>query len=223
MALANNLVELRQLLVERFPHTRLGLPAAASSVEPIPTGVPSLDKILSGGLPRGALTELVGVGPGSGSCLVLHALLRETARNGQFMALIDGADSFDACAVEATILARLLWLRCVSVEQALKASDLLLRDPNLPLVVLDLKLNTARELRKLSSSVWHRFVRLLEQSETAVLVVTPEPLVGGVSWRVECENALKLEALAGSPANSLSSLRFNLLRSPAAGTEAKTG
>ena len=54
-------------------------------------------------------------------------------------------------------------------------------------------------------------------------VVTPEPLVGGVSWRVECENALKLEALAGSPANSLSSLRFNLLRSPAAGTEAKTG
>src|SRR5204862_1713111 len=126
-------------------------------------------------LPRGGLAELVGAGPGSGSAQVVHALLRRVAHAGEYLALVDGADSFDVDAAEPTTLTRLLWVRCQKAEEALKAADLLLRDRNFPLLVLDLQLNPQAQLRKIPSSVWHRFRRLLEQNGATVLVVTPCP------------------------------------------------
>src|SRR5262245_23197830 len=106
-----SIVDLRRVLSGRFPgaHARRGpLPANA----PISTGVAALDAILGGGLPKGRFTELVGDGPGSGSAQVLHALLRRVSRDGQFLALVDGADSFDVDAERPETLARLLWVRC---------------------------------------------------------------------------------------------------------------
>jgi hypothetical protein len=138
---------------------------------------------------------------------------------GQFLTLVDGADSFDVGAVEPEILAHLLWVRCSNIEEALKAGDLLLRDRNVPLVVLDLKLNSAAQLRKISSSVWFRFSRLLEQNRATVLVVTPFQSVGGATCRVQVESELGLEALAKSPETLLNQLRFTLLRSAFAGSE----
>lgn len=216
MSSANNLVELRQLLAARFPQVRIGLPALAGSVPAIATEVPGLDSILGGGLPRGELTELVGAGRGSGSCLVLHALLRRAAMEGQPVALVDGADSFDVTAVAPEVLAHLLWVRCARTDDALKAADLLLRDPNFPLVVIDLKLNSPEQLRKINASIWHRFARLLEQNETTVLVITPKPLISGVSCRVQCENRLGIDALLHVPSQILPTLRFSLPRSLAA-------
>jgi hypothetical protein len=221
MPSANNLVELRQLLAERFPGARIGLPAVLGPPATVATGVPALDAILGGGLPRGEFTELVGAGHGSGSGLVLHTFLRQAAMNSQPVALVDGADSFDVTSVAAEVLARLLWVRCDRAEEALKAADLLLRDPNFPLVVIDLKLNPLRQLRKINSSLWHRFARLLEQNETTVLVITPVPLIGGVTCRVQCENRLGIDALARAPSQVLPTLQFSLLRSLAAETEAQ--
>ena len=37
-----------------------------------------------------------------------------------------------------TVLSRLLWVRCRGAAEAMKAADLILRDGNLPLVLLDL-------------------------------------------------------------------------------------
>ena len=222
MSSANNLVELRQLLAERFPQARIGLPALAGSLPAIATGVPGLDSILDGGLPRGELTELVGAGGGSGSCLVLHALLRRAAMEGHPVALVDGADSFDVTAVAPEVLAHLLWVRCARTDDALKAADLLLRDPNFSLVVIDLKLNSPEQLRKINTSVWHRFARLLEQNETTVLVITPKPLISGVSCRVQCENRLGIDALKHVPSQVLPTLQFSLPRSLTAQGEART-
>ena len=75
-----------------------------------PTGVASLDAELPGGWAMGELSELVGAGEGSGSAQLLHALLQHTAAAGRFVALVDGADSFDADAAGAGTLARLLWV-----------------------------------------------------------------------------------------------------------------
>jgi hypothetical protein len=222
MPSANNLVELRQLLAERFPQARLGLPTVPGPPSTIATGVPALDALLGGGLPRGEFTELVGVGHGSGSSLVLHALLRQAAMNRQPVALLDGADSFDVTSVAPEVLAHLLWVRCAGTDEALKAADLLLRDPNFPLVVIDLKLSAPGPLRKINSSLWHRFGRLLEQNETTVLVVTPTPLIGGVSCRVQCENRLGLDELTRAPAQVWPTLQFSLLRSLAAEAGAQT-
>jgi len=155
---------------------------------------------------------LVGAGHGSGSAQVIHALLRQTAADGQFLALVDGADSFDVSAVEPDVLAHLLWVRCTNAGDALKAADLLLRDSNFPLVAIDLKLNSAVQLRKISSSTWYRLGRILEQSRTAVLVITPQAFVSGVAWRVQVESSLGIEALAQSPEEIVRQLRFMLLR-----------
>jgi len=115
MRATGNIVELRRLLAERFPRVRNGF-ADALPVDACPTGVAALDDLLGGGLPRGQLTELVGAGPGSGSVQVLHAWLRRVAADGQFLALVDGADGFDVDAVEPDALARLLW--CVARKPA---------------------------------------------------------------------------------------------------------
>jgi hypothetical protein len=209
MSVPAKIIKLRQLLAERFPQANRNA-QTAPAVAVHPTGVGELDALLGGGLPRGELNELVGVGPGSGSAQVIHRLLHQTAADGQFLALVDGTDSFDVDAVEPEVLARLLWVRCQNADEALKAMDLLLRDRNFPLVVLDLKLNPAAQLRKISSATWFRLSRLLEQNATAVLVVTPHPLVGHATWRVRVESGLGVEALAQPPRDR--QLHFHLLR-----------
>ena len=210
MQTTHELVELRRLLTERFP--RAHVRPAPDPGDRIATGLPALDALLRGGLPRGTLTELVGAGNGSGSAQVIHALLHRVAASGQFLALVDGMDSFDVEAVASAVLARLLWVRCSTTEEALKAADILLRDRNIPSVVLDLKLNPLAQLRKISSSVWHRFRRLQEQNGTTVMVVTPTPLVGGAACRVRVESRLGIEALSQPPGELSAKLRFELLK-----------
>ena len=214
----SNLVELRRLLAERFPNVRRGF-APGPDAAVVPAGVPALDSLLHGGLRRGQLTELVGSGDGSGSAQVIHALLRSVAADGKFLALIDGADSFDVDAVEPDVLTRLLWVRCAKADEAIKAADILLRDRNFPFVVLDLKLNPAVQLRKIPANVWHRFRRLQEQNGTTALVVTPTQLVGGAHCRVRMESGLGLDALTDPPEVVLARLQFELLR----GAESEEG
>jgi len=210
MRAAENLVELRRLLAEKFPqaHTARRLKSALA----LATGVPQLDALLGGGWPKGRLSELVGAGAGSGSAQVIHALLHRVAADGRFLALVDGLDSFDVDAVEPDVLARLLWVRCARADEALKAADILLRDRNFPVVVVDLKLNSVSQLRKIPSSAWHRFRRLQEQNGTTVLIITPTPLVGGTHCRVRVEGQLGIEAMAKPPAEVAGRLQFALLR-----------
>jgi len=211
MTTAANIVELRRLLAERHPHTT-GLRPASLERPVIPTGIAALDEQLHGGWPKGRLAELIGAGSGSGSAQVIHALLQQVAGAGQFLALVDGQDSFDVDAVEADVLTRLLWVRCAKVDEALKAADILLRDSNFPVVIIDLKLNPMAQLRKIPSSVWHRFRRLQEQNATTLLVVTPLQLVGSAHCRVRVESRLTLKALTHPPSDIVPHLSFEVLR-----------
>ncbi len=213
-----NIVELRRLLAERHPAAR-GLPRPPLERPVVPSGLPALDTLLHGGWPKGQLSELIGDGPGSGSTQIIHALLQQLAATGQFLALIDGRDSFDVDAVEPDVLARLLWVRCQQADEALKAADILLRDRNFPFVLIDLKLNPAAQLRKIPSSVWHRFRRLQEQNGTTVLVVTPTQLIGGAHCRVRVASQLNLNALTHPPTIET----FELLRAPDGDVAQKTG
>lgn len=201
-------VELRQLLAERFVNARRA--GVSSRANVVPSGIAMLDDLLEGGFPRGGFTELVADGHGSGSAQFLHLWLQRVALDGQFLALIDGADSFDATVEAPEVLARLLWVRCRKADEALQAADILLRDRNFPLVALDLRLNPPAQFRKISSAVWHRFRRLLEQSQATVVVVTSQPFVSGATCRVRIEAGLGLEAL--KEARLEHRLRFTLLR-----------
>jgi multidrug efflux pump subunit AcrA (membrane-fusion protein) len=95
----------------------------------------------------------------------------EPVRPGQPLFAMDQIQlqaSVNADAAEAADLSRLLWVRCRQASEALQAADILLRDRNFPLVVLDLKLNPSTQLRRIPGTVWHRFGRLLEQQRTAL-------------------------------------------------------
>jgi len=188
MQAVTNIVQLRQLLAERFPNVRMGLGNSSKSTACWPSGISQLDALLDGGLPKSALTELVSSHASAGSGLVMHALLRKAAGRRQWVALLDGNDSFDPTAFENAALSRLLWVRCENATQALKAADFLLRDGNLSLAILDLRVNPARQLQKIPASSWYRLQRCLEPRATALLVLTPpfhrasEHLIG--SWLV---------------------------------------
>jgi len=207
---------LEELLRTRVPNVRLGV-QGRRRVAPVPSGIAALDELLGGGWPGGDVSELVGEGPGSGSAQVLHGFLRGLARDGRFLALVDGLDSLDIDAEEPGTLARLLWVRCRSAAEALKAADLVLRDRNLPVVVIDLKLNPVAQLRRISGSVWHRFSRLAEHHGTTVVVMTPFALVGGAAARVSVAMARPLGSLDATvgPEDILRGLRFSLLRQEA--------
>src|SRR6185369_8652317 len=63
-----SIIELRNLLAERFPNVRLGsAPAVCKSAAVWPTGLPQIDRLLGGGLPKSAMTELVSTQLSSGS------------------------------------------------------------------------------------------------------------------------------------------------------------
>lgn len=193
------IIELRQWLAKRLPRARLGAAPARTAPDTVPTGLGPVDDALGGGLPKGAFTELVAPGEGSGSAQFVHALLRHTAAAGRFLTLVDGADSLDVDALEPEALAHLLWIRCRSTTEALQTTDLLLRDRNIGLVVLDLKLNPAHELRRVQGTVWYRLGRLMEQQGGTVLVVTPHPLVSGAAARIVSRTRLDHRDLERSP------------------------
>src|SRR4051794_4731362 len=132
MPATSKIVDLRQLLAERFPQ-----PHVAPQSRLI-TGVPTLDAAGGGGLPKGAITELTRAQPSAGTASLVRLLLQMAQRDRTFIALIDGRDSFDPSGASADSLRHLLWVRCTKALDAVKAADLLLRDGNFPLVVLDL-------------------------------------------------------------------------------------
>src|SRR3954470_6251974 len=208
---APNVIELRQLLAEKFPglRTRVDeLPAAARHYWP--TDLPALDGPLHGGLPRGALTEVVAGNRGQGGALLMTTLLRRALGENQFVAVIDGQDSLDVTALDAG-LSRLLWIRCHTAAESLKAADLLLRDGNVPLVLLDLAINPAIQLRKIPATTWYRFQRILEPTSTVCVVLTPRPMVSPARARVTMHSRFSLSALERDPAELLGELKLEVV------------
>jgi hypothetical protein len=182
---AANVIQLRQLLREKLPELRLSLEELPSQRQNHwPTGLAQIDGLLHGGLPKGALTEVVAARRGSGSALLMKALFTQAARKKEIVALVDGHDSFDVTAVEEKLLKRLLWVRCHSAEEALKAADLLLRDQNVPVVLLDLMANPALQVRRIPATTWFRFQRIAEQGSTVCVVLTPQPMVSPAQARI---------------------------------------
>lgn len=209
-----NISQLRRLLAERFPRQRLGSPCTPPPAGGCkPTGVSGLDALLKGGLPPGAITELVASNPASGSSLVLLRLIESVQGSGEWLVLVDGHDSFDPSPLADAALSCLLWVRCRDAAAAMRAADFLLRDDNMPLVILDLRLNPANQLRRISSSQWYRLQRLTKQRSCALLVITPFAMVGSAQFRLALQSRFRLADLARGADELVSELKFEQLRS----------
>jgi hypothetical protein len=186
-AASDRIVHLRQLLAGH-------LEAATPNPEEIyPTGLPALDEH---GLPRGALTEIVSTpAAGPGGTLLLYGLLHASLAEGRRAVLIDGKDAFAPAGLPQAELDRLLWVRCRDAWEALKAADLIVRDGNIPLVVLLLALNPEGECRRLPATAWHRLQMLAEKAAVALVVFTARGQVGCARLRLSAGGAFPLEKL----------------------------
>lgn len=181
----------REQLVDVRPASRLEL---RPRPEMLPSGVRELDAI-TGGIPRGCLTEICGLASSGKTSLLLAALAAATRRQ-EACVLIDASDSFALASaqVAGVDFTKLLWVRCgVSpsrrpvadasrekkrnqiewrLEQVLKSTDLVLQSGGFGLVALDLAGIPEKFVRRISLASWFRFQRAVENTKTALLVVT---------------------------------------------------
>ncbi len=173
----DKIVALRELLAQRFPQAN---PLGRSRC--VPTGIPAIDEAV-GGLPIGAVTEVVCAAPSCGGML-LQARVLEMCRTQRLrVALIDGTDNFDPQSFTQNDLAHLVWVRCVNFRQVMQAADLMTRDANFGLVILDLRRQADRDLRREPPTSWYRLQRAAEQSDLPLLVETPRALVPSAQLR----------------------------------------
>ena len=201
---SDKVLHLRQLLAERFKE------ASLPSQETYATGLPALDDI---GLPRGALTEVVASNSSNpGGTLLFYALLHAVLRQGERVILVDGKNSFVPNGVSPSDLPHLLWVRCHQAWEAIKATDLAVRDGNIPLVVVFLALNPPGELRKIPAPSWHRLQLLAEKSDATVLVFTPQAQVGCARLRLSVDGSFPLKKLHVARAGLVSSLNLHVAR-----------
>jgi recombination protein RecA len=144
------------------------------SVETVLTGIPEIDA-LAGGFPRGALTEICGP-PCSGRTTVLLSALASRTAEAEVCALIDARDSFDPRSAEAAgvELRQLLWVRCQSLEQSLRAADLVIQGGGFGFIALDLSDVAPETVRHVPLNAWFRFRRAVEDTSTVLLVLEQE-------------------------------------------------
>ena len=159
----------------------------------VSTGLAALDA-LTGGLPRGALSEITGPASSGRTGVMLAALAQATGRR-EVCALVDASDSFDpaSAAAAGVDLERLLWVRCSErsslsphkdhppraalgrLEQMLKVTDLLLQGGGFGMVVLDLGDIPIDSARRVPLTSWFRFRRAVEPTATVLLLLEQEP------------------------------------------------
>ena len=143
-------------------------------VETLPTGITEIDRALPG-FPRGAITEIHGSASSGRTTLLLSSLATATLQE-ETCALVDGGDTFDlsGAAMAGVSFDRLLWIRCRhNLENAFKAVDLLLHSGGFGLIALNLSEVPAKAARRIVSSWWFRFRHAIENTPTALVVVTP--------------------------------------------------
>ena len=176
---------LRSLVAEKFP------PSPRRWNGRLLTGCRPFDQ--KGGFLQGAITEVCG--SGAGGSLLLTAMVDAAARDGFFIGFIDAVNSFEPSDWADEHLRRILWVICGATAPAIRAADILLRDGNLPVVILDLQMMPAAQLRRIPVNTWHRFQRVLEPTGTVFVVLSPQPLVESVPVRMAIHTDLSLEAI----------------------------
>ena len=184
--------EIEAALADRTPSALT--PAAKTIREVMPTGIVAVDALLDGGLPVGAVTEMIGAECSGRTALAL-SFLAQVTRAERVCAWIDVSDALspESAAAADIELRRLLWIRCGArptaifkrnssstratkpwsrIEQALRATDLLLQAGGFSAIVLDLGSVAPEHVLRIPLATWFRYRAAAERSRTSVLLLT---------------------------------------------------
>lgn len=194
--------------------------------EMVSSGIREVDA-LTGGLPRGCLTEVCGP-VSSGRTSLLLAVLAVATQRQEACALVDVSDAFDplSAAMAAVNFERLLWARCgkgtsrkhrdtetinqkhedfyrrrmeTPVEQALRVTDLLLQSGGFGLVIIDLGDVSLKIARRIPLTSWFRFQRAIEHTSTVLFVITQAPCAQTCAALLLKVQVKKLSAFSHQP------------------------
>lgn len=106
---------IRQQIEKSLAHK---IPSALTPVRKMihpvaPTGVSAVDELLHGGLPIGAITEMVGP-ESSGRTAIALSFLNQQTRAGKVCAWVDVSNALapESAAAAGIALSRILWVRC---------------------------------------------------------------------------------------------------------------
>jgi hypothetical protein len=180
------------------------VPASRLAIRPTPEtvscGIREMDT-LTGGLPRGCLTEICGTASSGRTSLLLAAMAAATQRQ-EACALVDVSDAFDpvsaanagghkkkkweerdvsraaSASFKSAVLAAEDQKKNSSencTEQALRVTDLLLQSGGFGLVIIDLGDVPVRTVRRIPLTSWFRFQRAVEPTPTVLLVISQAP------------------------------------------------
>jgi hypothetical protein len=182
-------IQIEDALANRFPAALT--PVARAICEVAATGIPAADALLDGGLPVGAISELVGPECSGRTSLALSFLAQRTAA-GQVCAWIDASDSLDpeSAAASGVRLRQLLWVRCsdsaiqppktrwkteekpwTRLDQALRATDLLLQAGGFAAIVLDLGSMDPAYGMRIPLASWFRFRQAADRTRCSLVVL----------------------------------------------------
>ena len=178
---------LRQQLRDKFPQAH----ALRADAEPV---VPQGKPFRAEAFPVGAISEVVPAGPVAVLTLLVAGLLgdpRETSPHPELV-LVDGADSFDPGSFSGTACSKLLWVRCRSAVEMIKAADLVVHDGNVPFVLLDATGLVRRDLSALPASAWWRLKQTIERTGGRLVVMASFPLVPCAALRFSLSAGLSL-------------------------------
>jgi hypothetical protein len=187
------------------------------SPQMVPSGVREIDA-LTGGFPRGCLTEVCGPASSGRTSVLLAALAAATQRQ-EVCALVDISDAFNplSAAAAGVNFERLLWVRCGGrksgspqrhrdtekkeksekpVEQALRVTDLLLQSGGFGLVIIDLGDTPLKMARRIPLTSWFRFQRAVEHTATVLFVISPVPCAQTCASLLLKVSGKKLSALS---------------------------
>jgi hypothetical protein len=223
-------IQIEYTLERRFPAALTPAPHAIR--ETAPTGIAEVDLLLGGGLPVGAISEVAGPESSGRTSLVLSFLAGRT-REGLACAWVDAGDALDAesAAASGVNLKQLLWVRCRSegstargqdrtkpwprLDQALRATDLLLQAGGFAALALDLGGTAPEHALRIPLATWFRFRQATGRARCSLLVLALEPLAqSSAAVVLECASVREL----ASGETVLSGLQYEVRsgRAPAA-------
>jgi len=191
---------LRKQIESDFEHRYPSVltPAARTIREVAATGIAQIDELLLGGLPVGAISEITGAASSGRTSIVLAYLARRT-QEGSVCAWVDVNDSLDpeSAAGNGINLKQLLWVRCgdastekssaavhnkpfnlkkpwTRIDQAIRATDLLLQAGGFAAIALDLADEEIEHGhgRRIPLATWFRFRQACDRTQCTLIVLS---------------------------------------------------
>ncbi len=178
----------------------------------ISAGAKTIDIALGGGYIPGRMTEIVEPQPSRGAQSLIHHTIIQARKNLQYVALIDAANQFDPQSENMINLQSLLWVRTPKTTDAIKACDILIRDGNFPLLILDLRTQLSHRKNLIRPNEWYRIQRTCEQSRIAFVAFTHQSTIPCAHFRLQLSQSLPIDILDHPRADAFSYIDCEILK-----------